>query len=116
MQEEIERLKKNKERRIVRDNQKKMKQDMPETPGGSQVKPGQTQRKCANCNQTGHIKTNKKLCPLLNGEWPNGVPPASEAGEASTPAPAATPSAAAATPTQNSLTAASPAPVASLPF
>jgi hypothetical protein len=26
-----------------------------------------TSRKCANCGQTGHIKTNKKLCPLLNG-------------------------------------------------
>lgn len=26
-----------------------------------------TQRRCANCGQAGHIKTNKKLCPLLNG-------------------------------------------------
>ena len=28
---------------------------------------GATSRKCANCGQVGHIKTNKKLCPLLNG-------------------------------------------------
>ncbi|KAF2169846.1 hypothetical protein M409DRAFT_64840 [Zasmidium cellare ATCC 36951] len=26
-----------------------------------------TTRKCANCGQAGHIKTNRKLCPLLNG-------------------------------------------------
>lgn len=26
-----------------------------------------TARKCANCGQVGHIKTNKKLCPMLNG-------------------------------------------------
>ncbi|KAF2214813.1 hypothetical protein CERZMDRAFT_66073 [Cercospora zeae-maydis SCOH1-5] len=26
-----------------------------------------TARKCANCGQVGHIKTNRKLCPLLNG-------------------------------------------------
>ncbi|RMZ83294.1 hypothetical protein DV738_g1346, partial [Chaetothyriales sp. CBS 135597] len=34
-------------------------------PGGREQKA--TQRKCANCGQVGHIKTNKKLCPLLNG-------------------------------------------------
>jgi transcription initiation factor TFIID subunit 1 len=33
--------------------------------GGKNTQP--TQRKCANCGQVGHIKTNKKLCPLLNG-------------------------------------------------
>ncbi|EMC93438.1 hypothetical protein BAUCODRAFT_37114 [Baudoinia panamericana UAMH 10762] len=26
-----------------------------------------TARKCANCGQVGHIKTNRKLCPMLNG-------------------------------------------------
>ncbi|KAH4190846.1 hypothetical protein HBI25_099470 [Parastagonospora nodorum] len=30
-------------------------------------KGGATPRKCANCGEVGHIKTNKKLCPLLNG-------------------------------------------------
>ncbi|KAF2470440.1 uncharacterized protein BDR25DRAFT_34825 [Lindgomyces ingoldianus] len=29
---------------------------------------GSTPRKCANCGEVGHIKTNKKLCPLLNGQ------------------------------------------------
>jgi hypothetical protein len=56
----LERLQKNKERRLVRDNQKKMKQGMPASASGIGVKPGQTQRKCANCNRAGHIKTNKK--------------------------------------------------------
>ncbi|KAK3350459.1 hypothetical protein B0H65DRAFT_545582 [Neurospora tetraspora] len=31
---------------------------------------GTTTRKCANCGAEGHIKTNKKLCPLLNGSMP----------------------------------------------
>lgn len=35
------------------------------TAGGKQA----TARKCANCGQTGHIKTNKKVCPKLNGRW-----------------------------------------------
>ncbi|KAL5121091.1 hypothetical protein ACEQ8H_000942 [Pleosporales sp. CAS-2024a] len=30
-------------------------------------KGGATPRKCANCGEVGHIKTNKKLCPVLNG-------------------------------------------------
>ncbi|KAK5945979.1 hypothetical protein PMZ80_000118 [Knufia obscura] len=34
--------------------------------GGRQTQA--TARKCANCGRVGHIKTNKKLCPLLNGE------------------------------------------------
>ncbi|KKF97073.1 putative transcription initiation factor [Ceratocystis platani] len=33
-----------------------------------------TTRKCANCGQVGHIKTNKKLCPLLNGTIKNDGP------------------------------------------
>lgn len=32
-----------------------------------------TTRKCANCGQVGHIKTNKKLCPMLNGTMANKV-------------------------------------------
>ncbi|KAH7095288.1 hypothetical protein FB567DRAFT_512231 [Paraphoma chrysanthemicola] len=39
--------------------------------GGGAVGPGKggaTPRKCANCGEVGHIKTNKKLCPLLNGQ------------------------------------------------
>ncbi|EME48941.1 hypothetical protein DOTSEDRAFT_67851 [Dothistroma septosporum NZE10] len=34
--------------------------------GKGRTKDG-TARKCANCGQVGHIKTNRKLCPLLNG-------------------------------------------------
>ncbi|PBP24283.1 hypothetical protein BUE80_DR004844 [Diplocarpon rosae] len=37
------------------------------TPTPSIEKPTGTTRKCANCGQAGHIKTNKKLCPMLNG-------------------------------------------------
>ncbi|SMY20080.1 unnamed protein product [Zymoseptoria tritici ST99CH_1A5] len=35
-------------------------------PGKGRPKDG-TARKCANCGQVGHIKTNRKLCPMLNG-------------------------------------------------
>jgi len=38
----------------------------PPTKGKGRGKDG-TARKCANCGQVGHIKTNRKLCPLLNG-------------------------------------------------
>ncbi|PNS18603.1 hypothetical protein CAC42_5142 [Sphaceloma murrayae] len=35
--------------------------------GRKKVNPEGTGRRCANCGQIGHIKTNKKLCPMLNG-------------------------------------------------
>ncbi|KAG8159916.1 hypothetical protein KVR01_010553 [Diaporthe batatas] len=48
--------------------------------GGSAMSPeqpsiekGGTTRKCANCGLVGHIKTNKKLCPMLNGTMSNKV-------------------------------------------
>ncbi|CAN9283767.1 unnamed protein product [Alternaria alternata] len=37
-------------------------------PPGRPGKGGVTPRKCANCGKVGHIKTNKQLCPLLNGQ------------------------------------------------
>ncbi|POS80620.1 histone acetyl transferase-2 [Diaporthe helianthi] len=37
------------------------------------IEKGGTTRKCANCGQVGHIKTNKKLCPMLNGTMSNKV-------------------------------------------
>lgn len=40
----------------------------PSTPGAGGPKQATT-RKCANCGQAGHIRTNKKLCPKLNGKW-----------------------------------------------
>ncbi|KAJ8066328.1 hypothetical protein OCU04_005403 [Sclerotinia nivalis] len=79
VQKELERLERNQDRRHAREKQKS-KQSMagqqllnPGSPGPSGApvssieKPAGTTRKCANCGQTGHIKTNKKLCPLLNG-------------------------------------------------
>ncbi|KAI9648435.1 hypothetical protein NHQ30_003069 [Ciborinia camelliae] len=79
VQMELDRLERNKDRRHAREKQKS-KQSMagqqllnPDSPGPSGTpissieKPTGTTRKCANCGQTGHIKTNKKLCPLLNG-------------------------------------------------
>ncbi|OQD67227.1 hypothetical protein PENDEC_c041G00512 [Penicillium decumbens] len=60
---ELSRLNRNKERRFAREKQKGISRagDSPAD------RPAGTQRKCANCGQVGHIKTNKKLCPLLNG-------------------------------------------------
>ncbi|EGX89426.1 transcription factor TFIID complex 145 kDa subunit [Cordyceps militaris CM01] len=69
---ELERLEKNKARRQAREQQKELHQKAaagdagsPST-GGDKIPTGTT-RKCANCGQVGHIKTNKKLCPMLNG-------------------------------------------------
>ena len=73
---ELERLKRNQGRRIARDKQKGIStdgaEDSPASPTSPSAptpiqKPAGTLRKCANCGQVGHIKTNKKLCPLLNG-------------------------------------------------
>lgn len=61
LQMELARLNKNKERRHAREKQKGILKgagspDGPDTPGGKTA----TFRKCANCGQIGHIKTNKK--------------------------------------------------------
>ncbi|KAH8899213.1 hypothetical protein GQ53DRAFT_634464 [Thozetella sp. PMI_491] len=72
-EKEADRLAKNKERTHKREKQKKM---LAKSGGGgaddgspepTTEKATGTTRKCANCGQVGHIKTNKKLCPLLNG-------------------------------------------------
>ncbi|KAJ6171328.1 hypothetical protein N7470_000395 [Penicillium chermesinum] len=63
LEAELQRLNRNKERRFAREKQK----GIVRTGEGPDGKPAGTQRKCANCGQVGHIKTNKKLCPLLNG-------------------------------------------------
>ncbi|KAK0735035.1 hypothetical protein B0T26DRAFT_746861 [Lasiosphaeria miniovina] len=77
---EQERLEKNKERRKKREKQKKLQQkiktggvegDEGASPEPTTEKATGTTRKCANCGQIGHIKTNKKLCPLLNGSRPH---------------------------------------------
>lgn len=76
---ELKRLEGNQERRFTREKQKAAVSGDAGSPGGSIStgtgtgtgtsggKGGSTLRKCANCGQVGHIKTNKKLCPLLNG-------------------------------------------------
>ncbi|KAK6355070.1 hypothetical protein TWF696_004195 [Orbilia brochopaga] len=63
---ELARLLRNKERRQARErqNEKKRKQLGIEDDGTPK---GGTTRKCANCGMVGHIKTNKKMCPMLNG-------------------------------------------------
>lgn len=71
LEKELARLQRNKERRIARDKQKGVHLDgaddepaSPLSPANVLMKSAGTQRKCANCGQVGHIKTNKKLNPL----------------------------------------------------
>ena len=66
LQKELLRLQKNKERRLAREKGK-VHLDGAADDAGSQATPALgtvkavgTQRKCANCGQVGHIKTNKK--------------------------------------------------------
>lgn len=66
LQAELARLKRNVERREGREKAKGMHTSLPGGGPGA-GKGGATPRKCANCGEVGHIKTNKKLCPLLNG-------------------------------------------------
>ncbi|PNY25520.1 transcription initiation factor TFIID [Tolypocladium capitatum] len=73
IKKELERLEKNKARRQAREQQKELHHKASTGdagspgPAGPDKVPTGTTRKCANCGQVGHIKTNKKLCPLLNG-------------------------------------------------
>lgn len=88
MHKELERLEKNQERRLKREKQKKILQKRDShigsaagDNGGGEGSPEPTiekgtgtTRKCANCGQVGHIKTNKKsVQPLLSvddhGRW-----------------------------------------------
>ncbi|KAK4231175.1 putative transcription initiation factor [Podospora fimiseda] len=94
---EQERLEKNKERRKKRERQKKLQQKSKDgvvvgedgSPEPSSDKVVGTTRKCANCGQVGHIKTNKKLCPLLNGSRPRDSTTDDAAGLGSSAAPVA---------------------------
>ncbi|KAL8762393.1 MAG: hypothetical protein Q9184_001607 [Pyrenodesmia sp. 2 TL-2023] len=65
--DELARLERNKDRRLARDKQKGLRDgDAADSPGSPSsvvpppVKGAGTSRKCANCGQQGHIKTNKK--------------------------------------------------------
>lgn len=61
---ELGRLAKNKERRLQREQNKKLQDGgsarSPDGAGVSEKPVTGTTRKCANCGQVGHIKTNKK--------------------------------------------------------
>ncbi|KOS21579.1 putative transcription initiation factor TFIID 111 kDa subunit [Escovopsis weberi] len=63
IKKELERLEKNKARRQAREQQKELHQKASSgdagSPGADKIQAG-TSRKCANCGQVGHIKTNKK--------------------------------------------------------
>ncbi|KAK3330078.1 hypothetical protein B0H66DRAFT_527448 [Apodospora peruviana] len=75
---EQERLERNRERTQKREKQKQMQQKIKGpghlgedcSPEPSVEKASGTSRKCANCGLVGHIKTNKRLCPKLNGSLP----------------------------------------------
>ncbi|KAF1988187.1 hypothetical protein K402DRAFT_30707 [Aulographum hederae CBS 113979] len=82
IQKEIARLNRNVERRHVREKAKaNASASTPGSPGasGGPVKGAATQRKCANCGQVGHIKTNKKYgnrsCCLKASSLRNQVAP-----------------------------------------
>ena len=59
---ELARLKRNVERREGREKAKGLhvNTSVPGTPAVNGKGPGATPRKCANCGEVGHIKTNKK--------------------------------------------------------
>ncbi len=67
LDDELARLERNKDRRLARDKQKGLRDvdaaEPPGLPSSAVVPPVKgvgTSRKCANCGQQGHIKTNKK--------------------------------------------------------
>lgn len=77
IRKEEDRLKKNKERRQQREKQRGGGRSQTATAIGGgdaamspdaepSIERGGTTRKCANCGQVGHIKTNKKYCPLYS--------------------------------------------------
>ncbi|KAF1956682.1 hypothetical protein CC80DRAFT_63322 [Byssothecium circinans] len=67
LKQEYARLQRNIERREGREKAKGVHRSQTGDGVGT-GKGGATPRKCANCGEVGHIKTNKKLCPLLNGQ------------------------------------------------
>lgn len=88
---ELTRLLKNQDRRQIREKQGKGKKKSthsnanadasPDLSSGDKASAGTT-RKCANCGQVGHIKTNKRYwhrCSLKNALVPHTCPPPSEA-------------------------------------
>ena len=80
---ELSRLNRNKERRFAREKQKGVvRGSTGESPADGQTpttpaKSAGTQRKCANCGQVGHIKTNKKSVKFLVPPDPQHLAPGS---------------------------------------
>jgi hypothetical protein len=70
LEAELSRLQRNKERRFAREKQKGVfKASTGDSPADG-AKVAGTQRKCANCGQVGHIKTNKKCVPYFLSALP----------------------------------------------
>ncbi|KAI1375424.1 hypothetical protein F4677DRAFT_422775 [Hypoxylon crocopeplum] len=97
--EELDRLIRNQGRRRGRESKSKGKKQDANPDASSGVLPGDkasagTTRKCANCGQVGHIKTNKIKCPLLNGTISQSTNGADHGGFGSFGAPSAGPSSA----------------------
>ncbi|KFG80517.1 transcription factor TFIID complex subunit Taf111 [Metarhizium anisopliae] len=72
IKKELERLEKNKARRQAREQQKELHQKASAgeagSPGAVDKVPTGTTRKCANCGQVGHIKTNKNAASHKEGQ------------------------------------------------
>ncbi|KAI1502972.1 hypothetical protein F5X99DRAFT_377182 [Biscogniauxia marginata] len=94
---ELSRLLKNQDRRQIREKQGKSKKKNPHPdaspdPSSADKASAGTTRKCANCGQVGHIKTNKSKCPLLNGTITSNSNAADRGGFGSFSAPSVPPS------------------------
>ncbi|KAK4694680.1 hypothetical protein P7C70_g8694, partial [Phenoliferia sp. Uapishka_3] len=63
LKEQLEKLKRNQERRLARKNQKLGIPVGAVGVGGKRATKPETTRVCGNCGQRGHMKTSKKLCP-----------------------------------------------------
>ncbi|KAI0020763.1 hypothetical protein F4780DRAFT_346442 [Xylariomycetidae sp. FL0641] len=95
VEKELQRLLKNQDRRQIREKQGKGKKksvvlpDASPDPSSADKAAAGTTRKCANCGQVGHIKTNKSKCPLLNGTMKTHNAAADHGGFGSFSAPSA---------------------------
>ncbi|KAI5476818.1 transcription initiation factor TFIID subunit 1 [Pseudohyphozyma bogoriensis] len=63
LKEQLEKLKRNQERRLARKNQKLGIAPGAIGVGGKKAMKPETTRICGNCGQRGHMKTSKRLCP-----------------------------------------------------
>ncbi|GAA5974601.1 hypothetical protein JCM5350_001213 [Sporobolomyces pararoseus] len=63
LKEQLEKLKRNQERRLARKNQKLGIAPGQIGIGGKKVGKTETTRVCGNCGQRGHMRTSRKLCP-----------------------------------------------------